>query len=104
MTPQHRQLLNLIPRGRRRATSMGELADRLGCSDREVRQLIEELVNDFHVEIVTLPVRRGVFVAETPQEIDLAEAHLRSKTMALLRRRRALRLCRERLAYSPTLF
>ena len=93
-----------LPRGRLHATSVSELAAATGLSEREVRAGLSELLNDHRVPVVTLPIRRGVYLAETPEDIDQADAHIRSKAMSLLRRRRALRLCRERLMYSPKLF
>lgn len=96
-----------LPRGRTNATSVPALAARLGISDRAVREGIEQLVNGelgTRVPVVTLPTNPGVFVATTPAELDLGDAHIRAKAMALLHRRRSLRLCREVLAYRPTLF
>jgi hypothetical protein len=45
-----------------------------------------------------------VFVAETPEELELAIRGIRSRAMALLSRQRGLRLCREQVAYSERLF
>jgi len=97
-------LARALPRGRTQATSISELAATTGLSEREVRAGLSELLTDHRVPVVTLPTRRGVYLAETPEDIDQADAHIRSKAMSLLRRRRALRLCRETLAYRPTLF
>jgi len=72
-------------------------------TERTVREGLEQLVNERRVPVVTLPTNPGVFVAVTPEELDSADAHLRSKAMALLRRRRSLRLCREALG-NLTLF
>lgn len=105
MTPSELDTLDsLLPRGYENATSIPELSRMLGWSDRAVRECIEELVNTERVPVVTLPRNPGVFVAVSPEELDLGDSHLRSKAMALLHRRRSLRLCRERLAWSPTLF
>ena len=93
-----------LPYGRENATSIPALCRVLGMSDRAVRDGIEELVNVERVPVVTLTTNPGVFIALTPEEVDLADAHLRSKAMAILHRRRSLRLCREYLAYRPTLF
>lgn len=93
-----------LPRGHKEATSIPELAHRFNVSGREIRQGLERLVIDRHVAVVTLPCRRGVFIAATPEELDAGLAHIDSKAWALLRRRRALRMCREQLAWSPTLF
>ena len=97
-------LARALPRGRARATSVSELAATTGLSEREVRAGLSELLSDYRIPVVTLPIRRGVYLAETPEDIDQADAHIKSKAMSLLRRRRALRLVRDQLAYSPTLF
>jgi hypothetical protein len=101
------ELDRALPRGLAHATSIPALVARLGVSERIVRAGIEQLVNGDmgrRVPVVTLSVAPGVFVAVTPQEVDMADAHLRSKAMSLLHRRRSLRLCREQLAFQPTLF
>lgn len=97
-------LLCLLPHGRGKATTIKALAAATGMSDRAVRDELARLVNEARVPIVTLPTERGIFVAQTPEEIDLADQHLKAKAMSLLHRRRSLRLCRERLEWSPTLF
>ncbi|MCL5736983.1 MAG: hypothetical protein M1274_15695 [Actinobacteria bacterium] len=94
-------LLSLLPHGRASATSIPALRRLTNMSDREVRAAIEELVTVQHVPVVTAA---GVFIAETPEDVDLAVANLRARSMAMLRRCRALRLARESLAWSPTLF
>jgi ABC-type transporter Mla subunit MlaD len=93
-----------LPRGRRIATSVPDLARWLNMSDREIRQGLEQLVNDRRVAVVTLPVKRGVFVATNQAEVALADEQLRSRAMALLRRRRSLRMAGEALAYTGRLF
>lgn len=93
----------ILPRGRGNATSIGYLSGRLDIDGRQVREGIEQLVNLRRVPIVTLPCSHGVFVATSPEELDLGDQHLKRKAMALLKRRRSLRLCRERLS-QPTLF
>lgn len=97
-------LHSLLPSGRAGATSVRDLVRVTGLDERTVRQGIEQLVNERRIPVVTLTTNPGVFIARTPDELDLADAHLRSKAMAILHRRRSLRLCREELAWSPTLF
>lgn len=110
MTPAELTHLDrILPRGRKSACSVADLADAMCAagmyvSDRAVREGLEQLLSERRVPVCTLPVAKGVFVAVTPEEMDAADAHLRSKAMALLHRRRSLRLCRERLSWSPTLF
>lgn len=98
------ELLRLLPRDRAHAVSVGYLAARLGLKDREVRALLEELVTVDHRPVCTLPTANGVWLATRPEDVDLAVAQLRSRAGALLRRCRGLRLAREELAWSPTLF
>ncbi|MCL5736942.1 MAG: hypothetical protein M1274_15460 [Actinobacteria bacterium] len=97
-------LLSFLPYGRAHATSVPALCRATGWSDREVRAELERLVVEAHIPVVTLPTTRGVFVAVTPEEVDLATANLRARSLSMLRRCRALRLCREALAWSPELF
>lgn len=85
----------------------------LGWDDRQVREGIEQLVceglepqerDPRRVPVVTLPTNPGVFVASTPEELELAIAGIRGRAMALLRRQRGLRLCRPQVAYLGRLF
>ena len=106
-------LHRILPRGRANATSIPALMRALGWSDRQVREGLERLVTEGlepqardprRVPVVTLPTSPGVFVAATPEELELAIASIRGRAMALLRRQRGLRLCREPLVYKPSLF
>lgn len=90
-------LLPHIPTGRRHATSVSQLSALSGLSDREVRAEIERLLKEDRVPVCTLPTTNGVWIADGPEDIDAADKHLKAKAMSLLRRRRALRLCREPL-------
>jgi hypothetical protein len=98
-------MLEYIPQGQRRATSIPTLAALTGLSDRAVREEIARLVNEEHVPIVTAPTPGGsVYLATTPEELDHVIQTARSRAMANLRRARAYRLCRERLSWSNELF
>jgi hypothetical protein len=92
-------LLALLPTGREHATSVARLSYATGESDRTIRAEIERLVLA-GFPVVTLPTNPGVFLAETPEEIDLADKHLKSKAMAMLRRRRALRFAKTDLQHN----
>ncbi|HZJ03018.1 MAG TPA: hypothetical protein VFE20_04930 [Thermoleophilia bacterium] len=99
------ELLNALPTGRENGTSVPALAHALGISDRECRALIEALVMEDRVPVVTTPsTKASVYIAATPEELDAGIGHISSKAGALLRRKRALRQCREHLAWKPTLF
>lgn len=114
MTPSDlERLARALPYGREHATSVPALMRALGWSDRQVREGLEQLVceglrpqarDPRRVPVVTLPTSPGVFVAETPEELELAIRGIRSRAMALLSRQRGLRLCREQVAYSERLF
>ncbi|MFA5636581.1 MAG: hypothetical protein WC977_11855 [Anaerovoracaceae bacterium] len=114
MSPSElRTLDRALPRGRAAATSIPALARALRWDERQVREGIEQLVceglqpqetDPRRVPVVTLPTSPGVFVAMTPEELELAIRGIRGRAMALLRRQRGLRLCRDELAYSGRLF
>jgi hypothetical protein len=97
-------ILSLLPRGRARATSIPSLVRASGLSEREVRQALHELVTEHHQPVVTLPVPRGVWLAETAEEAQAAADQLHSRAMSLLERCRGLRIAGERLAWNPQLF
>lgn len=105
-------LERVLPRGRANATTVADLTYRLELnhwgvspwSDRSVREGLEQLISERRVPVVTLPTNPGVFVAVTPEELDLADANLKSRAMALLVRRRNLRRCKPQLVYRETLF
>jgi hypothetical protein len=110
------QLLSIaLPRGERNATSVPALARLFSLDERAIREGLEQLVtvglepharDPRRVAVVTLPRPggRSVYVAETPEELEKAIRHIRSKAMANLRRARGLRLCREPLQYKSSLF
>ncbi len=97
-------MIEYLPHGRSNATSIPALRAATGLSDREVRAEIERLILEERVPVCTLPTNPGVFVAVTPEEVDLAQRQIRSRAGALLRRARALRIAGERVRWSPTLF
>lgn len=97
-------LERILPRGRANACSVADLAYDLCSSDRYVRAAIKTLIEERRVPVVTGTTGASVFVAQTPEELDEALAHINSRAMSLLKRKRALRLCRESLAWSPELF
>jgi hypothetical protein len=114
MTPYELHSLNtVLPRGASNATSIPALARMLRWSDREVREGIEQLITQGldpqsrdprRVPVVTKPTNPGVYVATTAAELQEAIDGIRGRALALLRRQRGLRLCREPLQYRPSLF
>lgn len=93
-----------IPHGLSRATSVPALMLALNASDRQVRDGLEQLISERGIPIVTLGRNPGVFVATTPEELDMGDEDLRKRAMAILVRRRNLRRCLPRLVYRETLF
>ena len=114
MTPAELHTLNrALPRGQQSATSIPALCRVLGWTDRQTREGMEQLVceglepqakDPRRVPIVTRPTNPGVFVAVTPEELEEAITGMRGRALAMLRRARGLRLCREQVAYAETLF
>lgn len=114
MTPAELHALNrALPRGARNATSVPALMRALDWTDRQVREGMEQLVceglepqarDPRRIPIVTRPTNPGVFVAVTPEELEEAITGIRGRALAMLRRARGLRLCREEVVYSGRLF
>ncbi|HOG48790.1 MAG TPA: hypothetical protein PLB78_19335, partial [Anaerolineae bacterium] len=69
-----------------------------------VREAIHELVTTYHVAVVSLPIPRGIWLAQTAEEAQEAAEQLHARAMSLLERCRGLRIAGERIAWSPTLF
>jgi hypothetical protein len=98
-------LLNaVLPRGAQNGTDIPTLSIATGLHERAVREGLSLLLNDHRIAVCTAPRPNGIYVATTPEECDEADRNLRSRALAILRRRRALRLAGERLEYSETLF
>ena len=114
LTPAELHHLNrALPRGAHNATSVPALMRALGWSDRQVREGLERLVceglqpqekDPKRVPVVTRPTNPGVFVAVTPDELEEAITGIRGRGLAMMRRARGLRFCREQVAYCETLF
>ena len=107
------ELNHVLPRGAAHATSVPHLMRLLDWTDRQVREGLEQLVceglepqarDPRRVPVVTRPTNPGVFVAVTPAELEEAITGMRGRGLAMLRRARGLRLCRQQVAYSTTLF
>ena len=97
-------ILSLLPSGRAAATSIPSLVRASGLTERAVREAIHELVTEYHIAVVSLPVPRGIWLAETAEEAQAAAEQLHARAMSLLERCRGLRIAGERIAFSPTLF
>lgn len=97
-------ILSLLPHGRTNATSIPSLVRASGLSERVVREAIHNLVTEYHIAVVSLPVPRGIWLAQTAEEAQAAAEQLHARAMSLLERCRGLRIAGERIAFSPTLF
>lgn len=84
-------LFRAIPRGRRNAIPQAELAAELGISTRSLQQSIKR-----SIELEGWPVASacsppyGVFVPESPDELEAAVDQLRNRAVSLCRRIAAL--------------
>lgn len=97
-------LLPHIPSGRAHACSVRDLAVASGMSARAVREELRRLLIEDHVRICSLPIPRGIWIAETPEELRAARAHLLSRLVELRERIDALDLCEQEMCFRPTLF
>jgi hypothetical protein len=69
-----------------------------------VRDQIKDLREVHEQPIVCLPTPRGVWLAQTPEEVDLEIACQHSRLESLSRSIARLQRVRERMAYRETLF
>lgn len=74
-------LLPHLPLGRQNATSIPTLSLLSGLSEREVRAEIERLITEDRIPVCTLPTVNGVWIAETPEELELADSHIRNRAI-----------------------
>lgn len=101
---QLRQLLGLIPLGRRAGTDIPTLSREMDLDQRLVRAGIAHLVRYYGHPIATLTSPHGVFYATTDADYQATDTHLSRKAMAILVRRRAFRLAwQRRVAFNPNL-
>lgn len=97
-------LLLVLPHTRRHATSIGELARRLDRDERAIRDDIKFLRECCNVAVVALPTRRGVWIAETPEELEALIACQQSRLDSLSRSIARLKRVRDSMTYQPSLF
>lgn len=103
-TPDQNELICALPKTRRSATSIGELAVRLGRDERSIREDIKVLRESCNVPVIALPTKRGVWIAESPEELDAVIACQQSRLDSLSRSISRLKRTRDAMTYSPTLF
>ena len=77
---------------------------RLGRDERAIREDIKVLRETANMPIIALPTRRGVWLAESPAEVDALIACQQSRLDSLSRSIARLKRVRDSMQYSPTLF
>ena len=97
-----REAIPVYPDG----TSVRAIMAATGLSERAVREEIDRLLESGEAAVCTLPVNTGksVYIATEAWQMDAAVGHISAKAGALLRRKRRMRIARDALAWSPTLF
>ena len=71
-------------KGRDRAIKSAEVGGRIGLSDRRVRMVIKELVEDFNQPILSSPIEpAGFYLAQTRGEYTRAIDSLRGRVKSL---------------------
>jgi DNA-binding IscR family transcriptional regulator len=85
--------------GADRAVSIGELAERLNLSRRQVELALNELARSGSYPIVSGP--RGVYLSDSPDEIDAYADALRARLEHQAARIKGLRDCARRMRGEP---
>ncbi len=105
---QYLPLYRALPRSRDEATSMRALAHTLGIDERIVRDQIKDMRELYHIAVIALPTRNGVWLTDDPKELDHLIACQTSRARSLEESARKLQSIRNRLAekrlYKPALF
>ncbi len=103
--PLHLDLLRLaLPRTRETATSISALAALLERPDREIRDQIKDLNEFYRLGVIVLPIRNGVWLAESPEQIDRMISCQVSRARSIERSVKVLRQLRDAMAFEPALF
>lgn len=104
LTREQNALLLALPKSRKHATSIGALAVRLDRDERAIREDIKLLRECANMPIIALPTRRGVWLAESPAEVDALIACQQSRLDSLSRSIARLKRVRDSMTYQGTLF
>jgi hypothetical protein len=99
-----KDLLAALPRSRKRATSCLFLSCLLGITEREVRDQIKTLREDFHIPVMALPVRMGVWLSDDPDEVKKLIACQTSRARSIEKSIRSLERVLADMSYSGSLF
>ena len=104
ITDDHRALYLLIPEGRQNAYKADLLAEMMGCDERRVRQMIEDLTASGHI-VCNLQNGKGYYRPVTEDDIDAMLRLTAARAHSLLRKKYALKKALERFHYNgSTLF
>ena len=104
LTADHRALYLLIPEGRENACRGTALASVMGCSERRIRQMVEDLTVNGNV-ICNLQNGKGYYRPLDEEDIDAMLKLTASRAYSLLRKKYALKRALERFHYNgSTLF
>lgn len=107
LTAQERLLLEALPRGRRSAVGLHELARRTGLNPRHLRELIVHLIVEHGVGIgsSTDSWLGGYYLIQDEEDLRCAARHLAPRVHKLAARLRSLeRIAAERFAGQVRLF
>jgi hypothetical protein len=104
LTPEQQSLLLALPQCRKHATSIGALAHQLDRDPRAIRDDIKFLRECCNVAVVALPTKRGVWIAESPAELEQLIACQQSRLDSLSRSISRLKRVRDEMSYQPALF
>lgn len=97
-------LCRAVPRSRAKATSIPALARLLDRDQRTIREQIKELREDYHIPVMAIPTRNGVWITDDPLELEVLIALQTSRARSIERSVRVLQQVADNLSYSPSLF
>lgn len=87
LSDEERAVYSLLMRGRARASSARDLAERTGMSDVRIRQTVRSLIMERGLLVASaVDDPPGFFIAETPDEIITATKSLRHRGIMILAR------------------
>lgn len=103
--PAHLDALRrVLPRTRLEATTMKALASLLDRDERIIRDEIKTLREDYHIPVMALPTRNGVWITDDPIEVDILICLQTSRARSIERSVKVLQQVRDAMSYSPALF
>ena len=104
LTADHKALYLVIPEGRENAYKGSVLASVMGCDERRIRQMIEDLTVNGNI-VCNLQNGKGYYRPVSEEDIDAMLKLTASRAYSLLRKKYALKRALERFHYNgSTLF